>query len=213
MSNAASRPVTGQTTGIHPVVFEIAIGAVLWFLVVVWTAFAGKGGIDFYLTIVTLFCAIFVSLFVLVASFTTGDSRWSGRQRSFRAFLDSDVGIGSETMRGRDVLIEIALVPVVLAFCRAPYRSCLDDFRLRLAARSSSSPFEAANPSLTHSASSLRRSAPSAGPSAKPSAAISDPLSGKIGTSQRSARVSAVRQRSSLGGAPASAQAIEAAAA
>jgi hypothetical protein len=116
ISNAASRPVTGQTAGIHPVVFEIAIGAVLWFLLVVWTAFAGKGGIDFYLTIVTLFCAIFISLFVLVASFTTGDSRWPERQTSLRTFLDSDVGIGSETVRGRDVLIEITLVPVALAF-------------------------------------------------------------------------------------------------
>jgi hypothetical protein len=117
MSDTASKHhVAGNATGVHPVVFKIAIGAVLWFLVVVWTAFAGRGGIDFYLTIVTLFCAMFVSLFVLVASFTTADSRWPGRQTSFRKFLDSDVGIGSETMHGRDVLIEIALMPVVLAF-------------------------------------------------------------------------------------------------
>jgi hypothetical protein len=68
------------------------------------------------LAIVTLFCAIFVSLFLLVASFTKGDSRWPTRRTSLRAFLDSDVAIGSGTMRGRDVLIEIALVPIVLAF-------------------------------------------------------------------------------------------------
>jgi hypothetical protein len=116
MSDTASRHVTGQAAGIHPTVFKVAVGAVLWFIVVVWTAFAGPGGIDFYLAIVTLFCAIFVSLFLLVASFTTGDTRWPTRRTSFRAFLDSDVGIGGETMRGRDVLIEIVLVPVVLAF-------------------------------------------------------------------------------------------------
>jgi hypothetical protein len=116
MSDTASKHHAENASGVHPVVFKIAIGAVLWFLIVVWTAFAGKGGIDFYLTIVTLFCALFVSLFVLVASFTTADSRWPGRPTSFRKFLDSDVGIGSETMHGRDVLIEIALMPVVLAF-------------------------------------------------------------------------------------------------
>jgi hypothetical protein len=116
MSNTASKPVTGQATGIHPIVFEIAIGAVLWFIAVAWTAFAGSGGIDLDLTIVTLFCAIFVALFLLVASFTAGDQRWPTQQKSFSAFLDSDVAIGGETMRGRDVLIEIALVPVVLAF-------------------------------------------------------------------------------------------------
>lgn len=116
MLDSASRQVTAQATGIHPVAFAIAIGAVLWFLVVVWTAFGGNGGIDFDLAIVTLFCAIFVSLFLLVASLATGDSRWPTRQTSLRAFLDSDVAIGSGTMRGRDVLIEITLVPVVLAF-------------------------------------------------------------------------------------------------
>jgi hypothetical protein len=115
-ASTASRQVTGQAAGIHPIVFEIAIGAVLWFLVVVWTAFGGNGGIDLDLAIVTVFCAIFVSLFVLVASLTTGDRRWPARQTSFSAFLDSDVAIAGELMRGRDVLIEIALVPVVLAF-------------------------------------------------------------------------------------------------
>jgi hypothetical protein len=116
MSASASKHVTAQPTGIHPIAFKIAIGAIIWFLGVTWIAFAGEGGIDLNLAIVTLFCAIFVSLFLLVASFTEGDSRWPTRQTSLHAFLDSDVAIGSGTMRGRDVLIEIALVPVVLAF-------------------------------------------------------------------------------------------------
>ena len=34
---------------------------------------------------------------------------------SFRKFLGSDVRIGSGTMRGRDVLIQIATIPVALA--------------------------------------------------------------------------------------------------
>ena len=116
MSVSASKYATGQATGIHPIAFKIAIGAVLWFLAVTWIAFAGRGGVNLDLAIVTLFCAIFVSLFLLVASFTKGDSRWPTRRTSLRAFLDSDVAIGSGSMRGRDVLIEIALVPIVLAF-------------------------------------------------------------------------------------------------
>jgi hypothetical protein len=116
MSNSTSQYVRGEDAGVHPVAFKIAIGAVLWFLAVVWIAFAGNGGINLDLAIVTLFCAIFVSLFLLVASLTEGDSRWPTRQTSLRAFLDSDVAIGGETMCGRDVLIEIALVPVALAF-------------------------------------------------------------------------------------------------
>jgi hypothetical protein len=116
MSNSASKHVTGQATGIHPMVFEIAIGAVLWFLAVTWIAFAGRGGIDLDLAVVTLFCTIFVSLFLLVASLNGRDSRWQTKQTTLRTFFDSDVQIGSGTMRGRNVLIEIALIPVTLAF-------------------------------------------------------------------------------------------------
>ena len=41
--------------------------------------------------------------------------RWHLRDTSFREFLKSDVGTATGTMRGRDVLLEIALVPVSLA--------------------------------------------------------------------------------------------------
>jgi hypothetical protein len=94
----------------------IAIGAVLWFLAVVWIAFAGSGGVDLDLTIVTLFFAIFFTLLLLVASYSVGDPRWPARQTSLREFLDSNVGIATGDERGGDVLIEIALVPVALAF-------------------------------------------------------------------------------------------------
>jgi len=102
--------------GVHPIVVKIAIGAVLWFLAVVWIAFAGNGGVELDLTIVTLFFAIFFTLFLLVASYSVGDPRWPARQTSLREFLDSNVGIATGDERGRDVLIEIALVPVALAF-------------------------------------------------------------------------------------------------
>jgi hypothetical protein len=38
--------------------------------------------------------------------------RW---ETSLREFWKSDVGIGSGTMRGRDVLVEIAIMPIALA--------------------------------------------------------------------------------------------------
>ncbi|MGC2341351.1 MAG: hypothetical protein WA453_07175 [Methyloceanibacter sp.] len=43
------------------------------------------------------------------------DPRWNLRKTSFREFLDSDVGTATGKMRGRDVLTEIATVPVSLA--------------------------------------------------------------------------------------------------
>jgi len=116
----ASRPAdeTGKAgeAGVHPIVVKIAVGAVLWFLAVTWLAFAAKGGVDLDLTVVTLFFAMFFTLFLLLASFSVDDPRWPTRQTSMREFLTSKVGLATGEESGRDVLIEIALVPVTLAF-------------------------------------------------------------------------------------------------
>ena len=64
----------------------------------------------------TLFFAFFFTLFLLTASFSVHDPRWPVRRTSFREFLKSKIRIGSGTMSGREVLIEIALLPVALAF-------------------------------------------------------------------------------------------------
>jgi len=112
---APQREVTAET-GIHPIVVKIAVGAAVWFVVTSWLAFAWDAEIDYLLVIVTLFFAIFFTLFLLTASFSVHDSRWPVRQTSFREFLKSNIRIGSGTMSGREVLLEITLIPVALAF-------------------------------------------------------------------------------------------------
>ena len=102
--------------GVHRVAVETAILAVIWFIAVTWATFAAGPEIDYLLVIVTLFFAMFFVLFLLTASYTLHDSRWPASDRSFREFLKSRVGIGGETMRGREVIIEIAILPVSLAF-------------------------------------------------------------------------------------------------
>jgi hypothetical protein len=114
MSDQAPKPA-GEA-GVHPIVVKIAIGAVIWFLAVTWLAFAGRGGVDWDLTVVSLFFAIFFTLFLLLASFSAADPRWPTRRTSLREFMTSRVGLATGEESGRDVLIEIALVPVALAF-------------------------------------------------------------------------------------------------
>jgi hypothetical protein len=109
----AGQPVEA---GVHPIVVKIAIAAALWFLVVTWLAFAGRGGVDWDLTVVTLFFAMFFTLFLSLASFSMADPRWPTRSMSLREFMTSRVGLATGEESGRDVLIEIALVPVALAF-------------------------------------------------------------------------------------------------
>jgi hypothetical protein len=120
MSDQAPKPAGDSSeqgeAGVHPIVVKIAIAAVLWFLAVTWLAFAGSGGVDWDLTVVSLFFGIFITLFLLLASFSVSDPRWPTRTTSLHEFMTSKVGLATGEESGRDVLIEIALVPVALAF-------------------------------------------------------------------------------------------------
>ena len=101
-----------HTFGVQPLVIEIAIAAAMWFLAVTWFAFARSAETDYLLVIVTLFFAIFFTPFLLTASYSNGDPRWPVKRASFREFLNGTVGTATGDERGRDVLIEIALLPV-----------------------------------------------------------------------------------------------------
>ena len=81
-----------------------------------WLAFAHGAETDYLLAIVTLFFVIFFTLFQFTATYSRGDPRWPTRQARFREFLDGTVSTATGEERGRDVLIEIAALPVVLAF-------------------------------------------------------------------------------------------------
>ncbi len=108
-------PATRETS-VHPIVVEIAVAAAVWFIAVTWLAFARGPGVDLDLAIVTLFFVIFFALFLLTATYGRDDPRWHLPATSFRAFLRARVGTATGPMRGADALLEIALVPVSLAF-------------------------------------------------------------------------------------------------
>ena len=112
---SSAKRMQAAEAGVHPMAAKIAIGAIVWFLGVTWLSFAWGQEVDFVLVIVMLFFAFFLGLFLLTASFSAKDPRWPVREMSLRKFLGSDVRIGSGTMRGRDVLIQIATIPVALA--------------------------------------------------------------------------------------------------
>jgi len=111
----SAQHMNASEVGVHSIVVKIALGAALWFLFVTWLFFAWGGETDFLLVIVALFFAFFLGLFLLTASYTLKDARWPVRETSLRDFLASEVGIGNGTMSGKEVVIEIALLPVVLA--------------------------------------------------------------------------------------------------
>lgn len=120
---SVAEPYTGEEpsfrkpqTGVHPAAIGIALGAALWFIAVTWVSFARGVETDWDLVVVTLFFVFFFALFLLTASLGLKDPRWRQRDTSFREFLNSEVGTATGPMRGRDVLLEIAVIPVSLAF-------------------------------------------------------------------------------------------------
>src|SRR6476661_8541999 len=101
-------------TGVHPAVIKIALSAGAWFLAVAWLDFSGGPEVDRVLAVVTGLFIMFFSLFLLTASMVINDPRWKQPKARFSEFHD-EVPIDGGTMRGRDVLIHVALLPVCLA--------------------------------------------------------------------------------------------------
>ena len=65
-AESASQEQAPASLGVHPIAIETAIAAALWFIAVTWLAFAGMGRDRLSdLSIVTLFFAIFFTLFLL----------------------------------------------------------------------------------------------------------------------------------------------------
>lgn len=116
VTDAGSEPgLVKAQTGVHPAAIGIALAAALWFIAVTWVSFARGAEVDWDLLVVTLFFMFFFALFLFTATYGRKDPRWRQRDTSFREFLKSEVGTATGPMSGRDVLLEIAVIPVSLA--------------------------------------------------------------------------------------------------
>ena len=102
-------------TGVHPAAIGIALAATLWFIAVTWVSFARGAEVDWDLVVVTLFFVFFFGLFLFTATYALKDPRWRQRDTSLREFLRSEVGTATGPMSGRDVMLEIAVMPLSLA--------------------------------------------------------------------------------------------------
>jgi hypothetical protein len=109
------QPAPAPITGVHPAVIKVALSAVVWFLAVAWLNFSGGPEVNFTLAIMTGFFVMFFTLLLVAASIAVNDPRWQLPKARFREFLDDNIPIDRGMMRGRDVLIHIAVLPVTLA--------------------------------------------------------------------------------------------------
>jgi hypothetical protein len=101
-------------TSIHPVAVAIPVAAAGWFLVVAWAAFGG-GETSLVLAVITVLALMFFGLFVGGGAMARNVTPERAHGRSFQAFLDGDVDIGTGRITGREALYQIAAMPVALA--------------------------------------------------------------------------------------------------
>ena len=101
-------------TSIHPAAVAIPVAAAGWFLVVAWAAFGG-GETSLVLAVITVFALMFFGLFVGGGAMARNVTPDRAHGRTFQAFLDGDVDIGTGRITGREALYQIATMPVALA--------------------------------------------------------------------------------------------------
>lgn len=109
------RPIAG----LHPVVIDIALGATLLGVLSIWLTFGWAPQIDYLLAVASVFTIVFFSILLLSRSYTTGDPRWRQRRTSFKRFLKERVALQDSRVSGREALVQVALLPVMLAFAFA----------------------------------------------------------------------------------------------
>ena len=100
---------------IHPGIFRLVAGAYAWGMAAVWLTFAGTLESAYLITIATLLLAMILGLPALMRRMEAGVI---GRTttRSFADFIDGTAEIGTGRVAGREVLVQVALIPAVLAF-------------------------------------------------------------------------------------------------
>lgn len=101
---------------VHPAVIKIALGAAAAALAAMWLTFGWTLEIGYLLAIVSVFALVFFATLLIPLSYTRGDPRWRRRRTSFARFLEQRIPIHDARVPGREVLLQIALLPVTLAF-------------------------------------------------------------------------------------------------
>ncbi|MPZ37232.1 MAG: hypothetical protein GEU95_04080 [Rhizobiales bacterium] len=106
-------------SGLHPYVYAVIAALVLWFIVSVWSTFAGEAYTDYLLAVVSGFLLIFVALpFVLslVSRDDDTDADSAGPQRTFRGWASCEFATWQYRLKCGHAAAEILLPVAAIAF-------------------------------------------------------------------------------------------------
>ena len=111
----ATQPLLKQSTAVHPAAIWISIGAFAWFMLAAWIGFAGDRE-----AAVSIFMVVFIN--VMLIGLLAGGGWYSRNMtpersttRSFRAFVRGPVDTATGRITGREALLQIAALPMILS--------------------------------------------------------------------------------------------------
>ena len=120
----ASLPLLKESTAVHPGAIWISIGAFAWFVIAAWIAFAGDRE-----AAVSIFMVVFIN--VMLIGLLAGGGWYSrdmtpdrATSRSFGAFVRGQVETATGKITGREALLQIAAMPVILSIGGTIIISC-----------------------------------------------------------------------------------------
>ena len=100
-------------TRVHPLTFVIPFASTAAFLLACWVAFGAGAYME--LGMVTLITVMFAGLMAAGGAFSRDMTPERRRDRTFRQFLNGTVDTYTGLISGREALMQIATMPVVLA--------------------------------------------------------------------------------------------------
>jgi len=111
-----ARSSYGQVPGaeLHGIIYRVIFAAYVWMMLAAWVAFGGNGEADLALSFaVVLFVMFFTVPFLLRR---TAAARSRIKRRAFDQFLSSEVETATGPLSGREVSLQVLLIPLALAF-------------------------------------------------------------------------------------------------
>jgi hypothetical protein len=119
MSDHDSRRDQPAASDLHPVVYGLLLGLVLWLVLAVW-GFAGDGYADFLLPVVSAFILMFVGIPATLYLMTRrhpdpGQSDADQSRESFRDWVTGDFETWQDRVKGANAAVEVLLPMAAIA--------------------------------------------------------------------------------------------------
>jgi hypothetical protein len=110
-----TQPLRKQSTAVHPAAIWISIGAFAWFVIAAWIGFAADREAAVSVFMVGFINVMLIGLLAGGGWYSRNMTPERSTTRSFGAFVGGPVDTATGRIIGREALLQIAALPVILS--------------------------------------------------------------------------------------------------